>query len=115
MKISDLNESEYIEDLNDEIMNVLMMFHKSGADRTDINNVISELTKQNISVTEQDIIDFVESNKTLSITPDNKIVLDPEAELGDADSIGIDGIKSSKEYNPAKDKAKKAALSRLKK
>lgn len=113
MKISDLNESSRDMDLDDEIMNIIMMFHKTGADKTDINNVISELKKNNISVTEQDIVDFVESNKTLSITSDNKIVLDPEAD-SDSSADDISGVKSPEEYNPAKDKAKKAAEKRLK-
>ena len=112
MKIRDLHESSYVETLNREIMNVIMMYHKAGVDQTDINNVIAELNKQDINVTEKDIIAFVDNNPNLSITKDKMIVLNADVPEDDYEDMAF--VKSADQYNPAKDKAKKTALKSLK-
>ena len=61
MRIRDLYESDdYKEKLNNEIMNIIMMFMKTGVTEIDIENIIAELEKNDIVATENDVEEFVD-------------------------------------------------------
>ena len=112
MHISDLYESEdYKEKLNREIMNIIMMFMKSGVVETDVENIIAELDKLDIVATEEDVEEYVESNKNLSINQEGQVVFSTEG--ADIEDERPD-LSDEESYNPASEKAKQATQKRMK-
>lgn len=113
MQIRDLYEtSDHTETLNSEIMNVIMMFMKTGQPVIDIENIISELDKMDVIATEKDIEEFVDSNENLSINQEKQVVFSTDGG-GDADE-GRPDLSDEEAYNPASEKAKEATKKRMK-
>lgn len=112
MRIRDLYESNFKDDLNNEIMNVLMMVMKTGTPTTNIENIVAELEKNDIVANEDDIRDFIDNNENFDINQDNQIVFS----VGDSSVDGDErpDLETEEEYNPAKDKAKEATKKRMK-
>ena len=112
MRIRDLYESDFKDDLNNEIMNVLMMVMKTGTPTTNIENIVAELEKNDIVANENDIRDFIDNNENFDINQDNQIVFS----VGDSSVDGDErpDLETEEEYNPAKDKAKEATKKRMK-
>lgn len=112
MLISELYENnDYQEKLNREIMNVIMMYMKTGVVEIDIENIISELDKNDVVATEQDIKDFVETNDNLSINQEQQVVFSTEGTDIEDERPDVSG---EEEYNPASEKAKEATKKRMK-
>jgi len=113
MRIRDLYETtDYKERLNSEIMNIIMMFMKTGVTEIDIENVIAELEKNDIVATENDVVEFVDSNENLSINQEKQVVFSTEGS-GETDE-GRPDLSDEEEYNPASEKAKEATKKRMK-
>ena len=112
MRIKDLYENEYKDKQKNEIMNILMMIMKTDVPETDIENVITELEKQDIVANEEDIEEVVDANNNFSLGDDGKIVF----AVGDSDVADEDrpDLETEEEYNPAVDKAKEATKKRAK-
>jgi len=112
MKIHELYEdNDYQEKLNKEIMNIIMMFMKSGLTEVDIENIIAELDKIGYVANEKDIEDFVDSNKNLSTNQDKQVVFSTQSDEIDDERPDI---SDQEEYNPASEKAKEATKKRMK-
>jgi septum formation topological specificity factor MinE len=113
MRIRDLYEAnDYKETLNNEIMNIIMMFMKTGQNVIDIENIIAELEKNDIMAIEADIEEFANSNENLSVNQEKQVVFSTSGS-GDEDE-GRPDLSDEEAYNPASEKAKEATKKRMK-
>lgn len=112
MLVSELYEDVSHDDyLHTEVMNILMMFLKSGVPQTDVENIISELNKADITATEDDIKKVVDDNSNLSMNSEGQVVLSvSDDELGDERP----DLEDAEEYSPVSDKAREATKKRMK-
>lgn len=107
MKYSDLFENrkeEFEDDLTKNTMDILVLYQVAGANKTNINNIIDELSKLEYSVDIETLTEIVE--KLGFSVDDDKIIFsdeDEELELSDDD-----------EYDEVDSMAQKATEKRLK-
>lgn len=110
MKISDLYEDgkseEYNTTLDQEIMDILVLYNASGVAKTNIENVINELKKKDIAVELDELKDVI---KQLGYT-----VTDGDIEFEAASDNPMDDLEQGEEYDPVSDMAKDATNKRVK-
>lgn len=107
MKYTDLYENrkdEFDDELTREVMDLLVLYQASGINKTNINNIIDELRKNNFSVDLDTIIDIIEK---LGYNVSNNIIIFSE------ESTDID-LEDGEEYDEVDNMAKQATEKRLK-
>lgn len=107
MKYTDLYENrkdEFDDELTREVMDLLVLYQASGVNRTNINNIIDELKKNDFSVDLDTIIDIIEK---LGYNVNNNVIVFGE------ESTDID-LEDGEEYDEVDNMAKQATEKRLK-
>lgn len=110
MKISDLYEDkkkdEYNDQLKQTVMDVMVMYNVTGTSRTNINNIISELNKNDISMDVETIADIVTE---LGFEVEGEDVL-----FSDNDTVEVDDLSDGEDFDEVGSLAKQATDKRMK-
>lgn len=115
MKISDIYEASTFDDnLERNIQDVVMLFKANDIGSTNIENLINELNKRDLTTNIEDVTTIitklgykVDNNNNVVINPDN---IDKSTDVGIDDNI--EGNNKT-EFNPALQKAKSALNKRM--
>lgn len=102
MKISDLYEDKkesFEENLKQEVMDVMMIYNVTGTNKTNINNIISELSKGDTSIDRETLQEIIEELGYEVVGDD--ILFSDNNEVSDEDSFS-DGSEFDEVGNMAK-------------
>ena len=109
MKISDLFENkkeQYDDKLKRQIMDVLVLYNVTGTNKTNINNIVTELNKEGLSVDRSSLEDII---KEIGFDVEDEMVIFSD-NIGDAEDYLDDG----EDYDPVSNMASNAMNKRMK-
>lgn len=102
MKISDLYENKkesFQEELIQHVMDVMVMYNVTGTSKTNINNIISELSSNDVSIDRETLVQIVE-DLGYEIKGDDIIFSDES--VSDEEDLYSDGTEFDEVGNMAK-------------
>ena len=107
MKYTDLYENrkeEFDDELSREVMDLLVLYQASGVNKTNINNIIDELKKNNFSVDLDTITGIVEK---IGYEVNNNVIIFVNDSMDDVD------LEDGEEYDEVENMAKSATEKRM--
>jgi len=107
MRVTELYENDYIEDLRSEVITLLTAVSAEGIDEIDTQNLLNDLEQQGFAVDDQSLMELLHTIEIVSVATPEKITIattDADAMVGDeAGEMAADTVDNMATNQATKD------------